>query len=225
MFTAENLRIPIRVAAVLFIICISLFLLSSNIRWVANDLHFYEEGFEKYDVSRETGFSNEELVEISQGLIRYFNTGAVDGTMGIFSDDEITHLRDVRGLIQLSYMIQWITLGYIAVFITVGYIYKRRQIFPLLNKLVLKGSIAGIAGMAIIGIAALIDFEWLFILFHRIFFTNDLWISSGYLPRIYTEGFFSDAGAIIAIAMILENLFIGIIAGFFILRRRRRLAD
>lgn len=225
MSAVKDFRIPFRVITVLFIICVPLLLLSSNIRWVANDLQFYEEGFEKYDVSADTGFSEQELIDISKGLIRYFNTGLIDDTMYVFSDDEITHLCDVRGLIQLSYAVQWSTLGYIITYIAVGYIYKRRQLFPLLDKLVLTGSISGIAGTAIVGIAALIDFDWLFTIFHRIFFTNDLWISSGYLPRIYTEGFFFDTGAIVAITMILESVFIGMIAGLFILRRRRHPSD
>jgi integral membrane protein (TIGR01906 family) len=210
---------------VLFIICIPLFLLSGNIRWVANDLQFYEDGFENYDVSGETGFSDAELIDISKGLIDYFNYGEIDDTMDIFSEEEVIHLRDVRGLIQLSYVIQWTTLGYIIVFIAAGFAFGRKRFFHTFITGVAAGSIAGIMGVALTGIAALIDFDWLFIAFHRLFFTNDLWVSSGYLPRIYTEGFFYDAAKFIAIATVLESAFIGLIAGFFILRRRKRLAD
>lgn len=219
MLAGRNFRIPFRVASILFIVCISLFLLTSNIRWVANDLQFWEEGFEKYDVSAETGFSDEELIDISKGLIRYFNSGDIDDTMYIFSDDEIIHLRDVRGLIQISYTIQWITLGYIIA----GFIFRKRLFVRPLAVMLAAASAAGIAAVVLTVIAAAIDFDWLFILFHRIFFTNDLWISSGYLPRIYTEGFFYDAAGAIAIAMVLQSLFIGAIAGAFLLRRRRRL--
>jgi integral membrane protein (TIGR01906 family) len=225
MFPGKNFRIPFRVAAVLFTICIPLFLLAGNIRWVANDLQFYEDGFEKYDVSGDTGFSDEELIDISKGLIRYFNSGEIDDTMDIFSDDEITHLRDVRGLIQLSYIIQWVTLGYIVVFIAAGFAYGRKRFCRLFAMRVAVGSVVGILGITVIGLAALIDFEWLFITFHRIFFINDLWISSGYMPRIYTDGFFYDAAKFIAIATVLESALIGVVAGLFILRRRRRLAN
>jgi integral membrane protein (TIGR01906 family) len=217
----KNIRILFYISVVFFVLCIPFFLLTSNIRWVANDLQLYQDGFDKYDVSQHTGFSNEELVDISKGLISYFNSGATDETMDIFSEEEITHLRDVRALIQLSYIIQWSTLGYIIVFIAAGVIYKRKEFFHLFNMLVAAGSAVSIIGIAVIGIAALIDFNWLFIAFHHVFFRNDLWISSGYLPRIYTEGFFSDAGTIIAVSTIVEVLFIGVIAGFFILRRRR----
>lgn len=217
----SRLRVPLYVASVIFILCVPFFLITSNIRWVANDLRLYQNGFDKYDVSQDTGFSNEELVNISKGLISYFNSGAIDDTMDIFSEEAIIHLRDVRGLIQLCYIIQWTTLGYMIVFITAGFIYKRRQFFHLFNMVVAAGSILSILGIAAIGIAALIDFNWLFVTFHRMFFSNDLWVLSGYLPRIYTEGFFFDTAKFIAVATLLESMLLGGTAGFFILRRRR----
>ena len=221
MSKRKSTRILFYIATVFFILCVPFFLLTSNIRWVANDIHLYKDSFEKYDVSQDTGFSNGELINISKGLIDYFNSGSINDTMNIFSEAEMLHLRDVRGLIQLCYIIQWITLGYVIVYITAGFIYKRKQFFHLFNMIVAAGSIVSIIGIAAIGIAALIDFNWLFVAFHRVFFSNDLWISSGYLPRIYTEGFFSDAGKIIAIETTVESILIGVTAGFFILLRRR----
>jgi integral membrane protein (TIGR01906 family) len=221
MTERKNIRILFYIAAVFCVLCVPFFLITSNIRWVANDLQLYEDGFEKYDVSRDTGLSDEELVNITKGLIDYFNSGAIDDTMHIFSEEEIIHLRDVRGLVQLCYIIQWSALGYIIVFITAGFIYKRRQFFHLFNTVIAAGSIVSLLGIAAIGIAALVDFNWLFVTFHRVFFSNDLWILSGYLPRIYAEGFFFDTAKFIAVATLLESVLIGGTAGFFILRRRR----
>lgn len=214
-----------QLAAALFVICIPLFLLSSNIRWVANDLPFWKEGFVKYNVSENTGLSEEELIDISKGLIHYFNSGETDDTMEIFSGDDVMHLRDVRGLIQLDYIIQWTTLGYMAVFVIAGLAFLRKRFSRLFVVCVAAGGVAGIAGLAILGVVALIDFNWLFLTFHRIFFTNDLWMSSGYLPLIYTEGFFSDAAKFIVIATVLESALVGSAAGFLLLRRRRPIAD
>jgi len=214
------MRVPSRVVGVIFIVCIPLFLLTSNLRWAANDLQFWEEGFEKYDVSAETGFSEKELTNISKGLIRYFNTGEINDMMYVFSDDEITHLRDVRGLIQLDYIVQWLTLGYIIIYIIAGFVFRKRLFVRPLAVVLAAGSAAGIAAIVLTVIAAAIDFDWLFVVFHRIFFTNDLWISSGYLPRIYTEGFFYDAGMAIALSTVFQSLLIGVPAGLFLLRRR-----
>lgn len=210
-----------RIFTVLFVISIPLFLLTSNIRWVANDLDYWEKGFEKYDVSAETGFSEKELTDISEGLIRYFNTGEIDDTIYVFSDDEITHLRDVRGLIHLDYIIQWLTLGYIIIYILAGFVLRKKLFARPLAAALAAGGAAGIAAVALTAMAAAIDFDWLFTAFHRIFFTNDLWISSGYLPRVYTEGFFYDAAVAIAATTIFQSLLIGGPAGLFLLRRRR----
>ena len=210
-----------RIFTVLFVISIPLFLLTSNIRWVANDLDYWEKGFEKYDVSAETGFSEKELTDISKGLIRYFNTGEIDYTIYVFSDDEITHLRDVRGLIHLDYIIQWLTLGYIIIYILAGFVLRKKLFARPLAAALAAGGAAGIAAVALTAMAAAIDFDWLFTAFHRIFFTNDLWISSGYLPRVYTEGFFYDAAVAIAATTIFQSLLIGGPAGLFLLRRRR----
>ena len=221
MDTRSRLRVPLYVASVIFILCVPFFLITSNIRWVANDLRLYQNGFEKYDVSRDTGLSDEELVNITKGLINYFNSGAIDDTMDIFSEEEMIHLRDVRGLIQLCYIMQWATFGYMILFITAGFIYKRKQFLNLFNKVIAAGSILSVLVIAVTGIAALIDFNWLFIAFHRSFFSNDLWISAGYLPRIYTEGFFFDTAKFIAVATLLESILLGGTSGVFILRRRR----
>ena len=221
MSQSKIIRILCYIAAAVFILCIPFFLLTSNIRWVANDLQLYQDGFRKYDVSQDTGFSDEELTDISRGLIEYFNSGAISDTMDIFDEEEIAHLRDVRDLIQLCYIIQWSTLGYIVVFIAAGFLYKRKRFFQLFNKVIALSSTVSIIGISSLGIATLVNFTWLFIAFHHVFFTGDSWVLSGYLPHIYTEGFFSDAAIIIAVATILEALLIGVIAGFFILRRRR----
>jgi hypothetical protein len=151
----KSVRVFYYITTAIFILCVPFFLLTSNIRWVTSDLQRYEGSFDKYDVSQDTGFSDAELVDITKGLISYLNSGAIDETMDIFSEEEIIHLRDVRDLIQLNYIIQWTTLGYILVFIAAGFIYKRRRFFHLLNKVVAAGSILSILGIAVIGISAL----------------------------------------------------------------------
>ncbi len=212
------------VASFLFIICIPFLLLTSNLRWAVNDLRLYQYGFDKYNISQETGFSNEKLIDTGKGLIKYFNSGEIDSTLSIFNEEEMAHLRDVRALIQLCYAIQYATLGYILLFLVAGFAWKRRQFLPAMYKLFFYSSVLSIAALAAIGIAALIDFDWLFLSFHHLFFTGNTFILSGYLPIIFTEGFFSDAAKFIAIVIIIEAVIIGVITGGLLLRYRRKSA-
>lgn len=216
------LRVSILAASFLFIICIPFLLLTSNLRWAVNDLRLYQYGFDKYQISQETGFSNEELIDTAKGVIKYFDSGEIDGTLAIFNEQEMAHLRDVRDLIQLGYALQYATLGYITLFLAAGFAWKRRQFLPAMCKLFAYGSICSVAALAMVGIAALIDFDWLFLKFHRFFFTGDTFILDGYMPVIFTEGFFADAAKFMVIAIIIEAVIVGAITGGLLLRRRRR---
>ena len=205
----------------IFILCIPIFLVTSNLRWAVNEVRLYEYGFSKYDVSEETGLSDGELLEVAQELIHYVNTGEWGEDLEIFNDREVAHLKDVKGLIQLCYHLQEATFGYLIVFTLGGFFWQRKRFTPSLARMMAGGSILTIALLLVVGIAALVNFQWLFGAFHRLFFSGDSWILSGYLPRIFTEGFFSDAALLIIGAVVVEALVIGAIGGFFVLRGRR----
>jgi integral membrane protein (TIGR01906 family) len=217
----KHWRIIVYIAIVLFILCIPLLLLTSHLTWAVNDLQLYEQSFVKYDVSRDTGLSGEKLHEVAVGLINYFNSAEADEALDIFSGREMLHLRDVRSLIVLNYHLQEAICGYIALFIIAGFLWLRRRFLLPFARMVLGGSILTLAVIIGLGIAALIDFDWLFIAFHRMIFSNDYWILEGYLPRILTVGFFSDTAMLIATATAIESLLLGGISGLFVLRKIR----
>lgn len=205
----------------IFILCIPIFLVTSNLRWAVNEVQLYEYGFGKYDVSEETGLSDGELLEVAQELIHYVNTGEWGEDLEIFNEREVAHLKDVKGLIELCYHLQEATFSYLIAFTLGGFFWQRKRFAPSLARMMAGGSILTIALLLVVGIAALVNFQWLFGAFHRLFFSGDSWILSGYLPRIFTEGFFSDAALLIIGAVVVEALVIGAIGGFFVLRGRR----
>lgn len=205
----------------LFILCIPFFLITTNLRWAVNEIRLYEYGFNKYMVSEKTGFSDEELLDVAQGLIHYFNTGNSGEEFEIFNEREVAHLKDVRSLIALCYCVQQATLLYLVIFALAGFIWQRKRFAPPLIRMLVGGSILTIALLAFMGIAALADFDWLFTTFHHVFFSGDSWILSGYLPQIFTGGFFYDAALFIIGAVVVEALVIGGLGGLFIQRWRK----
>ena len=205
----------------LFIICIPIFLIATNLRWAVNEVRLYEYGFAKYEVSEKTGLSNEELQEVARGLISYLDTGEKCEALDIFNKREFVHLHDVRALVHFDYRLQAATFGYLLTFIIVGFIWQRKRFAHTLARMMVGGSILTVALLAVVGIVALVDFQWLFRVFHHLFFSGDSWILSGYLPQIFTEGFFSDAALFIIGAVVVEALVIGGIGGFLIRRWRR----
>lgn len=205
----------------LFILCIPFFLITTNLRWAVNEIRLYEYGFNKYMVSEKTGFSEEELLDVAQGLIHYFNTGNGGEEFEIFNEREVVHLEDVRSLIVLCYCVQLATLVYLIIFALAGFIWKRKRFAPPFIRMTVGGSILTIALLAFVGLLALADFDWLFTTFHHLFFSGDSWILSGYLPQIFTWGFFYDAALFIIGAIVVEALVIGGLGGFFIHRWRK----
>ena len=82
-----------------------------------------------------------------------------------------------------------------------------------------------VALLVVIGLAALVNFDWIFLWFHRLFFTSDTWVfnpATDYLIMMFPAGFFYDAALFIAGANVAEALVIGGIGGYFMLRRRAR---
>lgn len=218
----KHWRALVYIAIALFILCVPLLLVTSNLTWAVNDLQLHEQGFVKYNVSRDTGISEEELHDTALGLINYFNSGEVGEALDIFSEREMLHLRDVKGLIALNYRLQEAVCGYIALFIIAGFLWLRRRFLIPLARIVLGGGILTLLSVISIAIAGISDFDWLFVWFHRIFFSNDYWILDGYLPRIFTTSFFSDTSMLLGTAIAIESLILVGIGGFFVLRDRRR---
>ena len=220
-------------ARYLFVLCLPILLIAGTVRLAVNEVRLYEYGFDKYDVSQETGLDDDQLRGVAKELIDYFNSG--DGPLQVrvevggeelelFTEREVTHLKDVRGLIQLDYRFQEATLAYILGFAVVVLLWSRGRFWRGLARLVVWGSALTIALMIVLGLGAVIGFGQLFHDFHVLSFSNDLWkLGSGdYLLMMFPESFFRDATLFIAGAIVGEALLLGGIArGLLAVTRKR----
>lgn len=216
------MRILRSAARYLFVLCLPILLIAGTVRLAVNEVRLYEYGFDKYDVGQETGLDDDELRGVAKELIDYFNSG--DEEFEFFTDREVAHLKDVRGLIQLDYRFQEVTLAYILGFAVVGLLWSRGCSWKDLARLVVWGSALTIALMIVLGLGAVIGFGQLFHDFHVLSFSNDLWkLGSGdYLLMMFPESFFRDATLFIAGAIVGEALLLGGIArGLLAVTRKR----
>ena len=210
---------------ILFIICIPVFLITTDVRFAANNMRLYEYGFNKYEVSAETGLTKEELTQTARELIKYFNSDEESVNIEIFTQREIDHLKDVKGLIQLVYRLQLVSLAYIVIYIIFNFILLRGALWRELARRLLWGSGATLVLLAVLGLIALVGFDELFLWFHLASFRNDLWLlyPGDKLLQMFPEGFFNDATLFIAAAAIIEALIIGGIAwGFLRLKNKAK---
>ena len=183
----------------LFVLCVPFLLVTAGIWWAANSDWLYTSGFEKYDVAGRTGLAAAELDEVATGMIAYFNssdefvelTVVKDGqSSDLFTEEEKLHFSDVKRLFQLDFRVFLGTAVYV-----VGYaawsLYNRRR--RQLIRTVFTGGVATLAALGLLGIVALIDFNWLWLRFHSLAFSNDFWSAQGYMLQLFPSGFWSDA--------------------------------
>jgi len=221
-------------AFVLFVIAFPLLLVSTNVRLTVNDERLYEHGFNKYDISEETGIPDDDLMKAAGHLVRYFNgseaSPQVEVSRGgqqidLFTEREMLHLRDVKTIVQMFYWVQWITLGYVIAYIGAILIMHRRTGLQRIARGLIYACAATLGCLAILGIWALIDFDSLFRVFHYASFRNDLWLldpSSDYLIMMFPEGFFFDAALLLVGGTVAEILMFAVGSWIYLRGKRKR---
>ena len=229
---ANTVKVFRTLLILVLVLCIPVFLLSSNLRWAVNSVRLYQTGFDRFAVSETTGLSDSDLLVVAREMVHYFNSGEEPirvtirdpGGDELFSEREIVHLRDVKAVIRLCYCVQIGALACIAAAVAIGFAGWKRRFLPALFRGALGGGVLTVAMLVLLGLGALVSFDWLFVGFHHLFFAADTWIfdpASDYLIMMFPLAFFFNVALAVVFASIAEAL---ILAGFgwFLLRRRKK---
>ncbi|MDD5082965.1 MAG: TIGR01906 family membrane protein [Dehalococcoidales bacterium] len=215
---------------VLFCVCLPVFLLATVLRLEINTQGLYEDGFERYNISGVTGISQPELKMAAHQLIDYFNGNAATPQINVlklghssplYNLKELTHLEDVRGLVQMLYVLQWVTLGLLALAAVVLIFLDRRFRPGGASAALLWGGVVTLSLAGIFALWSVFGFNSFFILFHQLSFTNDLWLldpSRDYLIMMFPGEFFYRA-ALIAFCGVVGSAVIFIVLGWYLRRR------
>ncbi len=218
-------------AGVVFVAFVPLLLISTNARVVINFPGLYSYGFDRYDIPRRTGIERAELIDAGRQLRTYFNDDMelldvrvfVGGIRrSIYGEREVLHMRDVKGLVRGVYAVQYIAAAYMAVFLAVCAWLMRREAIRLAVRLLSYGGLATLGLAALVGLGSLVGFDRLFLAFHLVSFSNDLWQLDPrrhMLLAMFPQGFFFDATMLIALLTVVEA---GLLAFAGWLQRRRK---
>jgi integral membrane protein (TIGR01906 family) len=189
-------------AIVLFCLCLPVFLLATALRLEINAQGLYEDGFERFNVSGVTGISPPELKTAAHQLIDYFNGRAdtpqvevqkLGHRLPLYNQKELTHLQDVRGLVEMLYTLQWVTLGLLALAAVLLIYLDRRSRSGGAAGALLWGGVTTLSLAGIFTLWAVFGFNSFFILFHQLSFTNELWLldpARDYLIMLFPGEFF-----------------------------------
>jgi integral membrane protein (TIGR01906 family) len=213
-----------------FSLVLLLGLLCGSILSVAGNANYMNALFLRHANPIITGVDVQEYPGLADKITAYLlgkadsfqTTLSVHGQMReAFSERDLTHMQDVRNLFTLSR-----TLLLVCVFITAVCLALLIRFFPmrtLMAKCLLYTSLFIAVLGAALAIWAAKDFLSLFTLFHRLFFTNDLW----QLPRedlliqLMPTGFFVEYAARIGLYWLSGTLIFDLAATQYLKRRKR----
>ncbi len=171
---------------------------------------YYEKEYTKYHVLDEVDMEMDDLLYVTREMMAYLRgrradlhiTATVSGEpREFFNTREIAHMEDVRGLFLGGLALRRICLVTIAACIALLFALKA-DVKRLLPGMLCIGTALFFGVLAALAAVISTDFTKYFVLFHKIFFRNDLWIldpSTDLLINIVPEPFFVDTAARIAI--------------------------
>ena len=170
---------------------LSVALLLTALYSVAVGTDTYEYHQVRLRVAERSLFSEEELSLLNCEVAGYLK-GENELSEANFSERERMHMVDVRNLVFLCRRVMCVSWALSAIGIFAVCLREKWNASILL----LRGAWQALGAMAgaILLIAAVcaVDFTWAFTLFHKILFTNDLWLlsASSTLIRMFPEDFF-----------------------------------
>jgi len=227
------LRICGIIAKWIFMLCLPVLLLTASIACTFNSAWLYRYGFNKYNVGSITGLADSELEKVAAGLVGYFNsheeyidlTVIKDGKpFVLFNRGEIVHLKDVKGLVWLDYKVLFGTLVYVLGYGGVCFFWRRRQYWRRLAWGVVGGSGLTLVLMLALGLGIIFNFDQLFLRFHLLSFTNELWQldpTSDYLIMLVPQRFQYNVASLWALGTAIAAIILGGVAGSYLLATRK----
>ena len=219
-------------AKALLVLAVPLFLVTASVTWAVNDLRLYRNGFEKYEVSAVTGITDADLMRVAGELRRYFDSRREPLSVRIpiygverelFNQREVLHMRDVKSLVWGVYGVAAASGAYILLsllFATAGAVLERRDSLRPVARRLLWGSGLTAAFLALVGLASLVSFDSVFLLFHKLSFANEFWqldCPGDYLICMFPGGFWVDATLSVGLRAFGAAVALGALAGLALL--------
>lgn len=208
-------------------IVLTLLLISISVIITINfrPLYYLDVGI--LNIEETSGYDKAEILENYNALIDYsfpFFRGKLEFPTLEASEAGLQHFKEVKNIFTAFYLLGAITL-LIAVCIII-YKRKKRDISYLKAS-----SLTAILLPSILGVLIMLNFDRAFVIFHKIFFKNDLWLfdpSTDPVIKILPDTFFLHCAVMIILLVILGSLCLYLIYHFLKKRagiRYRKLPD
>jgi integral membrane protein (TIGR01906 family) len=203
-------------------------LITTNVRWAANEARLYHYSFAKYDAEAATGISRSQLDAAADRLVRYFNNDEEtirilvqqdSRRVPLFNERETSHLTDVKNLFRTVFRVQEASLAFALVFVVAVFIWAADASLRVLARIILQASLLTLGLLALFAVLALVGFDELFLRFHLVAFTNDLWKldpGTDHLIQMFPRDFWFDATMLMAGLTALEAMLLASLSAIYL---------
>jgi len=196
-------RVTAYILALVFSLCFIGGLFWGCLESVAFERGYYSSEYARLDRETATGMSAEELDKATQALFDYIRgerqdlnvTAQIGGAeQSVFNEKEKEHMADVQRLYRLGSAVRYILWAVASVCLIMLALVSRRHTARVMSRgyLIALAGAGAAAGLAASAVA--MDFDRFWNGFHRLFFTNDLWLldpSKDMLIRMFPPDFFA----------------------------------
>lgn len=167
---------------------------------------YYEKEYAKYNVTEDVHMEMEDLLDVTHEMMAFLRGNRadlhvptiVDGQpREFFNEREIAHMEDVQGLFLAAIALRRACMIGIVAAVALLFALKA-DVKRLLPKTICAGTLLFFTTLAALALVISTNFTKYFVIFHEIFFNNDLWMldpSTDLLINIVPEPFFVDTAA------------------------------
>lgn len=222
-------RIPGMLCIIISIMAIFICLISSFEIAAYSDYGFYQKEYERYEVLSKLDMEMEDVLDVTIYMMSYLRGGEeilsidkkIEGKVqDFFNEQDRFHMEEVRELF-LGGLVLRRGAGICLIAALIGLFVLKEGWQKMLAEVFQKVLFVFLAAVVILGIAIAKNFSACFVIFHEIFFDNDLWIfdsRTDYMIRMLPEGFFYDM--VVRIGVIFVIFLLLLLIGSVFLKRK-----
>ena len=215
-------------AIILFIISVPVALVTTNVRFMANEPRVYRYAIDQFDAVATTGIARAELIRSGGEIRDYFNNAedtlsievVQDGKeTSLFNPRETAHMRDVKDRFQWVSKANEFSLMYALSYIVVVVLWAREVSPRALAVQVAGGCVVCLVALGAVGAVGLAGFDSAWEDFHQIMFSNDFWLlnpATDHLIQIFPPAFWERIVFLVGLMVVAESALLILAAGLYL---------
>ncbi len=215
-----------KISQTILFITLPIIILLFSFSYSVFDTNYFDNKFKENNTEQVTGIEHKNLLRISEEILKYLKDQRKDLIIyeevngqkeQVFEDRELQHMNDVKKLFDYGFKIR--NLGFVVVIVIIIYLILKDKLALL--RTVKASSITGLVLIGILGVIMTFGFDKAFTIFHKILFTNDLWLlnpKTDIMIQMLPLNFFIDLGFKIIMIFITISLIL-ILISYLLLRQ------